>query len=144
MKRHLLLLMLGLVIACSPAMAQDDASIREFVERYDRTIVSGDADAVRALLADDYRQIAEGRTHDRDQALADFAKDDYAGRGTTMSSTVDRVEMSGELAVVSGVVNWKQGDESGSEHYTLVLERDGGGWKALMEHVSETADPDDK
>lgn len=133
------LLFAGLLLASTPIVADDAADIRAFTADYDRTYLSGDQQAVAALLADDYRVVVEGAVKDRATALAEFAGMDH-DEISAMSSTVERVHVSGDLAVAVGRIDWTKGTEKGGEHFTLVLRREAGRWKAVDEHVSDVAE----
>jgi ketosteroid isomerase-like protein len=137
--KNLFAFALVLLLWCGAALADDQADLRDFVARYDRAYLARDEAAVRKLLADDYRVVAEGHVHDRATSLAELVDPARTDHPSALSSTVDRVHLAGDLAVVAGQIQWTQADKSGSEHYTLVLRRDAGGWRAVEEHLSTVA-----
>jgi ketosteroid isomerase-like protein len=49
--------------------------------------------------------------------------------------------VSGDLAVVTGVVSWKEAKSAGQEHYTLILRAVDGKWMATAEHISAVKKP---
>jgi ketosteroid isomerase-like protein len=132
------LLFAGLLLAGTAVQADDTADVRAFTATYDRAYMTGDAKVVGSLLAADYRAVVEGKVKERAIALAEFAKIDHAAI-SAMSSTIDRVHVAGDLAVAVGRIDWTKGAEKGAEHFTLVLRREAGGWKAVDEHVSDVA-----
>lgn len=134
------LLFAGLLIAGAAAHADDTADVRAFTATYDRAYMTGDTNVVETLLAADYRVVVEGAVKDRATALKEFAVMDHAAI-TAMTSTIDRVHVTGDLAVAVGRIDWTKGKETGGEHFTLVLRREAGQWKAVDEHVSDVAKP---
>jgi ketosteroid isomerase-like protein len=135
-----------LLLATSSVQADDTADIRGFVVAYDRAYLSGDTAALGAMLAPEFRVVSDGVAEDREGSLADYAAHGQ-NKLTGMSSTVDRIHVDGDLAVVIGRVHWRQAnddgtEDNGSEHFTLVLAREAGQWKALAEHVSEVVEKD--
>ena len=134
------LLFAGLLLAGAAAQADDMADIRAFTGTYDRAYMSGDTKVVDNLLATDYRVVVGGAVKDRATALEEFALVDHAAINA-MSSTLDRVHVAGDLAVAVGRIDWTKGKETGGKHFTLVLRREAGQWKAVDEHVSDVAKP---
>lgn len=130
------LLFAGLFLFAPHARADDEAAVRAFVDAYDRAYQAGGTQAIETLLADDYRVVVEGEVKDRAAALAEFAATDRPAI-TSMSSTIDRVHVAGDLAVAVGRIEWAQNAKKGSEHFTLVLRREAGRWQAVDEHVSD-------
>lgn len=130
---------LGLLLWCGAVLADDQADLRDFVSRYDRAYLARDETAVKNLLANDYRVIVEGHVHDRAESLAEMLDPAKTDHPSTLSSTVDRVHVAGDLAVVVGQIHWTEGAETGGEHYTLVLRRTAEGWRAVEEHLSAVA-----
>jgi ketosteroid isomerase-like protein len=133
---------LGLLLWCGAVLADDQADLRDFVSRYDRAYLARDEAAVENLLADDYRVIVEGRVQDRAKSLAEMVDPAKTDHPSAVSSTVDRVHVAGDLAVVVGQIKWTQADKTGGEHYTLVLRRGADGWRAVEEHLSTVAKDD--
>ncbi|MCE3004040.1 MAG: nuclear transport factor 2 family protein [Xanthomonadaceae bacterium] len=127
-----------LLLATASVSADDAADIRAFTSTYDRAYRTGDAKAIDALLAADYRTVVEGAVKDRATALTEFAAMDHDAI-SAMASTIDRVHVEGDLAVAVGRIDWTKGAEHGGEHFTLVLRREAGRWKAVDEHVSDVA-----
>lgn len=129
----------ALLLWCSAALAEDQAALRELVARYDRAFIARDATTIGDLLAPDYRVVVEGKVADRAGSLAELVDPSRTEHPDAMSSTVERTHVSGDLAVAVGRIDWKEGDEAGSEHYTLVLRREGGQWRVVEEHISPVA-----
>lgn len=133
------LLFAGLFLFAPHARADDQAAVRAFVDAYDRAYLGGGTEAIETLLADDYRVVVEGEVKDRAAALAEFSAMDRT-EITSMSTTIDRVHVAGDLAVAVGRINWAKGAETGGEHLTLILRREAGQWQAVDEHVSDVVD----
>jgi ketosteroid isomerase-like protein len=132
------LLLAVLLLAPIIAWADDDADVRAFITTYDQSYLAGDTKTVETLLAHDYRVVVEGAVKDRAAALVEFTAMDHAAI-SAMASTIDRIHVAGDLAVAVGRIDWTKGEEKGGEHFTLVLRRDAGRWKAVEEHVSDVA-----
>jgi ketosteroid isomerase-like protein len=141
--KTLFALTLGLLLCCTAALADDQADVRDFIKRYDASYVARDEAAIRKLVAEDYRVIVKGKAKDFATSIAEFTDPKNAGSTTTLASTVDRVHVAGDLAVAVGTIQWTEKEKSGGEHFTLVLRRDGGVWRAVEEHISEV-EQDDK
>lgn len=144
--RSILIAML-LAIAM-PVIADDEASIREFIVRYDQAFEKGDIASIRGMLADDYVVFADGKRKNHAQAEAEFLEDRKDGSKLTLNSTVDRILVADKSAVAIGTIAWTDTDasgttDSGSEYFTLVLNREADGWKVNNEHISEV-ETDDK
>jgi ketosteroid isomerase-like protein len=131
----------ALLLASTGVFADDRAAVEDLLARYDRAYLAADTKAVGAVLAEDYRAIVDGQTKDRAAALAELADPKREFRPTAVSSTLERVHVSGDLAVAVGRIAWKSAKGEGAELYTLVLRREGGAWRAVEEHISE-AKPD--
>ena len=129
----------GLLLWCTASLADDQAAVRDFVARYDKAYLARDTAGFEGLLASDYRVVVEGKVHDRAGTLSHFADPARTEHPDALSSTVDRAHVSGDLAVAVGRIEWKDGDKAGHEHYTLVLRREGGQWRAVEEHISDVA-----
>lgn len=127
-----------LLVAVAPVRADDAADVRALVAEYDRAYLAADPAAVGALLADDYRVVVEGRLRDRGTVLAELIAPEREA-STALSSTVDRVWNSGDLAVATGRIEWRSAKDHGNEHFTLVARRDGGKWRVVSEHISDVA-----
>jgi ketosteroid isomerase-like protein len=130
------LLFAGLLLFGAQVYADDEADVRAFVAAYDRAYLAGGTPAMESLLADDYRVVVGGEVKDRAASLAEFAAMDRPAI-TSMSTTIDRVHVAGDLAVAVGRINWAKGEEKGGEHLTLILRREAGQWQAVDEHVSD-------
>lgn len=128
-------LFIVLLLAFTSAKADDNASVRDFVARYDTAYLAGDIATLETLMASNYQVIVYGRLKDRAAAFADFA-DPERTKPTAFSSTVDRVIVDGNLALATGTAQWTEDKKSGEELYTLVLKRTAGGWQAVAEHIS--------
>lgn len=132
----------ALLLWCMPALADDQAAVKDLIDRYDRAYLARDMATLEALLADEYRAFVEGKEADRATSLAKLVDPDNKWHPSSLSSTVDRIHASGDLAVAVGQVHWKENAKSGREHYTLVLRRDAGVWRVVEEHISDY--PEDK
>jgi ketosteroid isomerase-like protein len=130
-------IVLGLLLCCTAALADDQADVRDFIKRYDAAYVARDETAIRGLVAKDYRVIVKGMTKDFATSIAEFTDPKNANNPTALSSTVDRIHVAGDLAVAVGTIQWTEDGKSGGEHFTLVLRREGGAWRAVEEHISE-------
>jgi ketosteroid isomerase-like protein len=133
------LLFAGLLVFAAHAHADDEADVRAFVAAYDRAYHAGSTQAIETLPADGYRVVVDGELEHRAAALAEFAATDRPVI-TSMSSTIDRVYIAGDLAAAVGRIERAQDAKKGSEHYTLVLRREAGRWQAVDEHVSDVVD----
>lgn len=58
----------------------------------------------------------------------------------TLDTQVDRIIVRGDVGIVVGAIRWTEGDRSGVEWFDMVAHRDGTGWRAVAEHVSDTRD----
>ena len=125
-----------LLLATTSAWADEHTGIRAFIAAYDRAYLASDTQTLGTMLATDYRVVAEGAVLDRAAALAEHSapgKDKLI----SLSSTVDRIDTEGNLAVVIGRIKWAQANKNGEEHFTMALRREAGQWKAVAEHISE-------
>ena len=140
--KTLFALALGLLLCCTAATADDQADVRDFIKRYDAAYVARDEAAIRDLVAKDYHVIVKGKTKDFATSIAEFTDPKNTSSPTALSSTVDRVHVTGDLAVAVGQIQWTEGDKSGGEHFTLVLRREAGVWRAVEEHISQVEEDD--
>lgn len=127
-----------LLLAPACAWADGDAEVRAFLAACDRAYLAGDATALAGLLAADYQVVAEGRVRDRGTALASLTAADREAPAA-LDTVVNRVHAARDLAVAVGRIDWTKADRKGTEHFTLVLRREGGQWRAVAEHVSDAA-----
>lgn len=135
--KSLFAIVLGLLLCCTAALADDQADVRDFIKRYDAAYVARDEATIRGLVAKDYRVVVNGKAKDFATSIAEFTDPKNADSSITLASTVDRVHVAGDLAVAVGTIQWTEDGKSGGEHFTLVLRREGGAWRAVEEHVSE-------
>lgn len=133
---------LGLLVWCGAVLADDQTGVRDFIKRYDAAYLARDEAAVKALMADDYRVVVRGQSKDLAESLAEFMDPARKEHVTALSSTVDRVHVAGDLAVAVGMIQWTEDGKSGREHFTLVLRRQAGAWRAIEEHISDVAEDD--
>jgi len=133
--KNIATLFIVLLLAFTSAKADDDASVRDLIARYDTAYLAGDTATLETLMASDYQVITYGRLNDRATAFADFA-DPKRSKPTAMSSTVDRVVVDGNLAFATGTIRGTEDKKSFEELFTLVLKRAEGGWQAVAEHIS--------
>lgn len=129
------------LMAAVPANADDAASVRDFLTRYDRAYESGDFAQVREFIADDYMVVNNGKRLNRAAAEAEYLENVKDGGSIRLDTTVDRVLAADQLATASGTIQWTETDkagkvDSGTEYFTIVLRRAGEGWTAVNEHLS--------
>lgn len=132
-------LALGLLLWCTATLADDQRDVREFIKRYDAAYLAREEATIRQLVAEDYRAIVNGKTKDFATSIAEFTDPANTSSPTALSSSVDRVHVSGDLAVAVGTIQWTEEGKTGSEHYTLVLRRGAGQWRVVEEHISPVA-----
>lgn len=130
---------LALIFGLSNAQAQAGAdSARAFIASYDQAYSKGDLAALGKIISTDAVLFTNGVQKTRGEAFAELGKFD---KKRTFKSTIDRVQLHGELAVVSGKVNWQVGEGAGVERFTTVLQSiAGGGWQVINDHVSSEAE----
>ena len=140
--KTLFALTLGLLLCCTAALADDQAEVRDFIKRYDAAYVARDEATIRELAAKDYRAIVRGKSKDFATSIAEFTDPKNAKSSIALASTVDRVHVAGDLAVAVGTIQWTEEGKSGGEHFTLVLRREAGKWRAVEEHISDVEEDD--
>ena len=132
--RNLFVIAMALLLCGNSVSADTPADeVRAFIADYDSAYSRRDVDAVAAKLSSSYHVIVDGKSINRDTALTDLKNESVAAN---VKSTVEQVEVHGDLAAARGTIDWQEGDKSGREYFLLVLKREQGAWKAAMEHVS--------
>jgi ketosteroid isomerase-like protein len=150
--RHLLinLLFFSTAFAATPAPEDehgaDRAALRELAGRYEQAINSGNLMPLAASIAPEASAVFA--TNDEVQGLDAMQKyfdsiKERLGKGSayTVKLTPDRTEFFGDIALGHGRSDETAKLGSGREyhfttHWTAVLRKDGGGWKAQRLHVS--------
>lgn len=150
--RHLLISLL----CCSTALAQtpapddehaaDRAALRELGGQYEQAINSGNLRALAPSVAPEASAVFA--TNDEAQGLDAMQKyfdsiKERLGNGSsyTVKLTPDRTEFFGDIALAHGRSDETAKLGTGREyrfttHWTAVLRKDGGSWKAQRLHVS--------
>lgn len=119
------------VVLCNWAQASE-AEVRAFIAGYDSEYSARKVEALAVRLSPDYRVTVDGKTMDRNAALAELQTQSSA----QVRSQIEQIHVQGDLAAARGTVAWTSGERSGQEHFLMVLRREQGEWKALMEHIS--------
>lgn len=139
------------VIAATAALAQNSGAeqeVRKLVSEMDRAFAKNDVAYFESVLADDYVLAGtDGKTKTRAELLAEMRKEvEKPTYKLTANASEDvRVRVSGDMAVVTAI--WRMttvGPESNpwephkdEGRYTTVLQRRGGRWVVVADHVTE-------
>ena len=149
MIRALLVPVLLAVVVAGPARGDEpDAkkAVGDFSKQISDTMVKGDAAALTAMLADDWRVTTPDGTHDKASVLAGIKA------GTLKYLVMDKskleVRVYGDAAVVTGTIRAKiavDGRElMSTDLFTEVLVKKGGKWQCVTVHGSPAVAKDGK
>ena len=149
MIRSLLVPVLVAAVVAGPVRGDEpDAkkAVGDFSRQVADTRVKGDAAAVAAMLADDWRVTGPGGTHDKAETLA--AMKDGTLKYLVMDKSKVEVRVYGDAAVVTGTIRAKLSvggkEQTSTALYTEVFVKKGGKWQCVTVHVSPAAAKDGK
>ena len=117
--------------ATKPASVNSLANMTQPTER--------SVEKMEALLASEYQVVVDGKLATRAAAVAEFKKRALTNKAVQTTSTVDKVMLSSNLAIATGVITLKTELKTGKEHYTIVLREGNDRWQVVAEHISEVA-----
>ncbi len=138
-------LLFTLVASTAAARTPEEQSVIDFIDAYDRAYLASDVAFVDENFHSDYRVFVEGELKTKADAIQWIKTKDATERTLDLSTTTDRVRIAGDMAVATGTIAWKTvnpGKENatpktGSEHFTLVMVKDGNAWRAWSEQISD-------
>ena len=149
MIRALLVPVLAVAVFAGPARGEEpDAkkAVGDFSKQVSDAMVKGDAAAVAAMLADDWRVTGPGGSHDKAEVLA--AMKDGTLKYLVMDKSKVEVRVYGDAAVVTGTIRAKISlggkEQTSTDRYTEVLVKKGGKWQCVTVHVSPATAKDGK
>ena len=149
MIRSLLIPILLAAVVAAPARGDEpDAkkAVGDFSKQMTDTMVKGDAAALKAMLADDWRVTTPDGTHDKASVLAGIKA------GTLKYLVMDKskleVRVYGDAAVVTGTIQAKIAvdgrEQTSTDLFTEVLVKKGGKWQCVTVHGSPAVAKDGK
>ncbi len=149
MIRSLLVSVLIAAAVAGPARGDEpDAkkAVGDFSKLVGDTMVKGDAAAVAAMLADDWRVTGSLGTHDKAETLA--AMKDGTLKYLVMDKSKLEVRVYGDAAVVTGTIKATitvgGKEQTGTDQFTEVFVKKGGKWQCVTVHVSTPVAKDGK
>jgi ketosteroid isomerase-like protein len=141
MIRALLAPVLVAAVVAGPAWGDEpDAkkAVGDFSKQMADTMVKGDAAALTAMLADDWRVTTPDGTHDKASTLA--AMKDGTLKYLVMDKSKVEVRVYGDAAVVTGTIRAKISvggkEQTSTDLFTEVLVKKGGKWQCVTVHGS--------
>lgn len=154
MKKLILITTLTIISATFAfAQSKDEKEILKFIADYDQAYLNKDIAFAERVWADDYVFSGEdGSTQNRAKALEETRKEiaNPTYKLLSIKSVNDSMHIAGNTAIVSGT--WTSSivppdDLKAEPHidngrYTMALEKRGGKWLVIAEHISES--PHDK
>jgi ketosteroid isomerase-like protein len=149
MIRALLVPVLVAAVVAGPARGDEpDAkkAVGDFSKQMTDTMVKGDAAALKAMLADDWRVTTPDGTHDKASTLAGIKA------GTLKYLVMDKskleVRVYGDAAVVTGTIRAKIAvdgrEQTSTDLFTEVFVKKGGKWQCVTGHTSPAVARDGK
>ena len=149
MIRALLVPVLVAAVVAGPARGDEpDAkkAVGDFSKQMTDTMVKGDAAALKAMLADDWRVTTPDGTHDKAFVLAGIKA------GTLKYLVMDKskveVRVYGDAAVVTGTIRAKFAvdgrEQTSTDLFTEVHVKKGGKWQCVTVHGSPAVAKDGK
>jgi len=141
----LITLLLAVVALTASARTPEEQSVVDFLDAYDRAYVASDKAFFEENFHTDYRAFVEGELKTKADALKWIETKDAEERTLELSTTTDRVRIAGDMAVATGTIAWKSVNptkenatpKTGTEHFTVVMVKDGNAWRAWSEHISQ-------
>lgn len=93
-----------LIFTSSFAYAGDEDRVRKLNSQYDAAYSERSVEKMEALLASEYQVVVDGKLETRAAAIAEFKKRALTNEAVQTTSTVDKVMLSGNLAIATGVI----------------------------------------